>query len=399
MTTSESRLKTASGRHCGADLVGAEPLFLRSQVDGRKLVLAAEGKWTSEFASVIEPQILAAIKKRPRVDRVDIDVSKVSRLDTIGAWLVERLRRTWESGGAKTAIVGLDPRYQVLLDEVAASNKERVKKPRRERPLADALEHIGMAAAESIVDLQAIVRFLGVVTVVTGRVLMRPWNFRLTSIVHHLDRVGFRAVPIIVLIQFLIGAILAQQGVFHFRKFGAETYVVDMLGILVLRELGVLIVSIMLAGRSGSAYTAELGSMKMREEMDALRVMGFDPVEVLVLPRLIGLVIALPLLTFIGSMAALFGGGIVIWLYGNMPPEIFFERLRDAISLDTFKVGMIKAPFMAAVIGLVACVEGLRVEGSAESLGEHTTASVVKAIFLVIVLDGLFAMFFAGINM
>jgi phospholipid/cholesterol/gamma-HCH transport system permease protein len=399
MTTSESRLKTASGRHCGADLVGAEPLYLKSQIEGRKLVLAAEGKWTSEFASVIEPQILDAIKKRPRVDRVDIDVSKVARLDTIGAWLVERLRRTWESSGAKTAIVGLDPRYQVLLDEVAASNKEKPKKPRRERPLADTLEYIGLAAAESLVDLQAIVRFLGVVTVVFSRVLMRPWDFRPTSIVHHLDRVGFRAVPIIVLIQFLIGAILAQQGIFHFRKFGAETYVVDMLGILVLRELGVLIVSIMLAGRSGSAYTAELGSMKMREEMDALRVMGFDPVEVLVLPRLIALVIALPLLTFIGSMAALFGGGIVIWLYGNMPPEIIFERLRDAISIDTFKVGLIKAPFMAAVIALVACIEGMRVAGSAESLGEHTTASVVKAIFLVIVLDGLFAMFFAGINM
>jgi len=379
--------------------VGAEPLYLKSEVEGRKLVLAAEGDWTSAFASQIEPQILEALKKRPRVDRVDIDVSKVRRLDTIGAWLVERLRRTWEGGGAKTAIVGLDPRYQVLLDEVAASNKERAKKSPREQPLSDALESIGHAAADSLVDLQALVRFLGVVTMVAARVAVRPWNFRFTSIVHHLDRVGFRAVPIIMLIQFLIGAILAQQGIFHFSKFGAETYVVDMLGILVLRELGVLLVSVMLAGRSGSAYTAELGSMRMREEMDALRVMGFDPVEVLVLPRLIALVIALPLLTFIGSMAALLGGGIVIWLYGNMPPEIFLERLRDAISIDTFKVGLIKAPFMAAVIGLIACVEGFRVEGSAESLGEHTTASVVKAIFLVIVLDGLFAMFFAGIDM
>ena len=379
--------------------MGAEPLYLKSEVEGRKLVLAAEGDWTSAFASQIEPQILEALKKRPRVDRVDIDVSKVRRLDTIGAWLVERLRRTWEGGGAKTAIVGLDPRYQVLLDEVAASNKERAKKSPREQPLSDALESIGHAAADSLVDLQALVRFLGVVTMVAARVAVRPWNFRFTSIVHHLDRVGFRAVPIIMLIQFLIGAILAQQGIFHFSKFGAETYVVDMLGILVLRELGVLLVSVMLAGRSGSAYTAELGSMRMREEMDALRVMGLDPVEVLVLPRLIALVIALPLLTFIGSMAALLGGGIVIWLYGNMPPEIILERLRDAISIDTFKVGLIKAPFMAAVIGLIACVEGFRVEGSAESLGEHTTASVVKAIFLVIVLDGLFAMFFAGIDM
>jgi phospholipid/cholesterol/gamma-HCH transport system permease protein len=210
--------------------------------------------------------------------------------------------------------------------------------------------------------------------------------------------VGFRAIPIIVLINVVIGAILAQQGIFHFRTFGAETFVVDMLGILVLRETGVLIVSIMVAGRSGSAYTAELGSMKMREEMDALRVMGFDPVEVLVLPRMLALIIALPLLTFIGSMTALFAGGVVTWFYGGMPPEIFLDRLRDAITRDTFEVGLYKAPFMAAIIGLVAAVEGMRVEGSAESLGEHTTASVVKAIFLVIVLDGFFAMFFAGIG-
>jgi phospholipid/cholesterol/gamma-HCH transport system permease protein len=139
--------------------------------------------------------------------------------------------------------------------------------------------------------------------------------------------------------------------------------------------------------------------MKMREEIDALRVMGFDPVEVLILPRLLALIIAMPLLTFIGSMSGLFGGGLVTWLYGGMPPEVFIERLRDAISRSTFEVGMIKAPFMAFVIGLIACVEGLRVAGSAESLGEHTTASVVKAIFLVIVLDGLFAIFFAGIDM
>jgi phospholipid/cholesterol/gamma-HCH transport system permease protein len=171
-----------------------------------------------------------------------------------------------------------------------------------------------------------------------------------------------------------------------------------MVGILTLREVGVLIVSIMVAGRSGSAYTAELGSMKMREEMDALRVMGFDPVEVLILPRMIALILAVPLLTFIGSMSALVGGGLVSWLYGGFTPEVFIERLRDAISMDTFRVGMIKAPFMAATIGLVACVEGLRVEGSAESLGEHTTMSVVKAIFLVIVLDGMFAMFFAAIG-
>ena len=204
--------------------------------------------------------------------------------------------------------------------------------------------------------------------------------------------------PIILLITFLIGAIIAQQGIFHFRRFGAEVYVVDMVGVLVLREIGVLIVCIMVAGRSGSAYTAELGAMKMREEIDALRTMGFDPVEVLILPRIVAIMIAVPILTFLGSMAALYGGGLVSWLYGGMNPDIFLSRLKEAISLDHFVVGMIKAPFMAMMIGIVSCVEGLQVKGSADSLGSQTTASVVKSIFLVIVLDGVFAIFFASIG-
>jgi phospholipid/cholesterol/gamma-HCH transport system permease protein len=201
------------------------------------------------------------------------------------------------------------------------------------------------------------------------------------------------------LITFLIGGIIAQQGFFHFRKFGADSYVVDMVGILVVREIAVLIVSIMSAGRSGAAYTAELGSMKMREEIDALCTMGFDPVEILILPRITALVCALPILAFLGVMAALYGGGIVAWFYGGMSPEVYLARLREAISITHLEVGMIKAPFMALAIGIVACGEGLKVKGSAESLGMQTTTSVVKSIFLVIVLDGIFAMFFASIGM
>jgi phospholipid/cholesterol/gamma-HCH transport system permease protein len=216
--------------------------------------------------------------------------------------------------------------------------------------------------------------------------------------INHLERVAWNAVPIILMITLLIGAVIAQQGIFHFRSFGADIYVVDMVGVLVLRELGVVIVCIMVAGRSGSAYTAELGSMKMREEVDALRTMGFDPVEVLILPRILALVIAVPLLSFLGSMAALYGGGLVAWLYGGISPTVFISRLRDAITMQTFEVGIIKAPFMALVIGLVACVEGLQVQGSAESLGTKTTDSVVKSIFLVIVVDSAFAVFFASIG-
>jgi len=224
-------------------------------------------------------------------------------------------------------------------------------------------------------------------------------SFRLTSAVHHLSRVGWEAMPIILLITFLIGCIIAQQGFFHFRKFGADAYVVDMVGILIVREIGVLIVTIMVAGRSGSSYTAELGSMKMREEIDALRTMGFDPVDVLILPRVLALIVALPILTFFGAMAALYGGGLVAWFYGGMSPEMYIARLREAISVTHFEVGMIKAPFMALIIGIVACSEGLQVKGSAESLGLQTTTSVVKSIFLVIVLDGVFAIFFASIGM
>jgi phospholipid/cholesterol/gamma-HCH transport system permease protein len=217
-------------------------------------------------------------------------------------------------------------------------------------------------------------------------------------VVHHLDLVGWRAVPIILLITFLIGAIIAQQGIIRFRRFGAGLYVVDMLGVLIMREIGVLIVAIMIAGRSGSSYTAELGSMKMREEIDALQTMGLDPIDVLILPRIIALVIALPILTFLGMMAALYGGGLVCWLYAGINPDIFMAELRD-LSFNHFIVGMSKAPFMALVIGIVASVEGLQVKGSAESLGLQTTVSVVKAIFLVIVLDGVAAVFFASFGM
>ena len=230
-------------------------------------------------------------------------------------------------------------------------------------------------------------------------VVKTPRTFRLTSLVHQLDRTGLQAIPIITLITVLIGSIIAQQGFFHFRKFGADEYVVDMVGILVLREIGVLIVAIMVAGRSGSAYTAELGSMKLRDEIDALSTMGLDPVHVLALPRVLALVIALPLLTFLGSIAALFGGVLTGWLYGNMHPDVFITRLKDAISLTHFEVGMIKAPFMALLIGTVACAEGLKASGSSESVGRQTTSSVVKSIFAVIVLDGLFAVFFASIGM
>ncbi|MDH2344255.1 ABC transporter permease [Bradyrhizobium sp. SSUT18] len=365
---------------------------------GNALALCATGTWTASFAPVLERMVADAEKLAGGSQSIFIDVSEVAKLDTFGAWLIERLRRSLTQGAVEAQIAGLSANYSSLVDEV-----RRV----RATPVIDTsavtitgmLEQIGRAVAGVAGTVAGLIDMLGAVLAAGARTLIHPRSFRLTSTVHHLEQVCWRAVPIVVLITFLIGCIIAQQGIFHFRRFGADIFVVDMLGVLVLREIGVLLVAIMVAGRSGSAYTAELGSMKMREEIDALRTMGFDPIEVLVLPRMLALVMALPILAFLGAMAALYGGGLVAWLYGGVDPEAFLLRLRDAISIDHFIVGIVKAPVMAAVIGIVACVEGLAVQGSAESLGQHTTASVVKGIFFVIVMDGVFAIFFASIGM
>ena len=377
--------------------MSGEPL-LKSTMDGDRLQLAAAGAWTAEHADKIEAQIDSVLRDKRAIRRVDIDLGNVDRLDTFGAWLVERLIRAWSGEGREAKVVRLADNYRVLIEEAHGFNRAPSKTGSGSSALVVVLNNIGVSLAEFFHSMVALVHMLGQVSAALLRVIVRPWTFRLTSMVHQVDRVGWRAVPIVLLITFLIGAIVAQQGIFHFRKFGADIYVVDMVGILVLRELGVLLVCIMVAGRSGSAYTAELGAMKMREEIDALRTMGFDPIDVLILPRIVAIVVAVPILTFLGSMAALYGGGLVCWLYGGINPDVFLSRLRESISLDHFQVGLIKAPFMALVIGVVACVEGLEVKGSAESLGLHTTASVVKAIFLVIVLDGMFAMFFAAIE-
>ena len=365
---------------------------------GNGLALSATGPWIARFASELEQIVSDAERLRGKSSNVFIDVSRVSKLDTFGAWLIERLRRSLTQGGVEAKIAGLSADYSSLVDEV-----RRVKTI----PAADVtsvtvtgiLDSVGRTMAGISGTILSLVDMLGAVLAASGRVLIHPRSFRLTSTVHHMEQVCWRAVPIVVLITFLIGCIISQQGIFHFRRFGADIFVVDMLGVLVLREIGVLLVAIMVAGRSGSAYTAELGSMKMREEIDALRTMGFDPIEVLILPRMLALVLALPILAFLGAIAALYGGGLVAWLYGGVDPEAFLLRLRDAISIDHFTVGIIKAPVMAAVIGIVACVEGLAVQGSAESLGQHTTSSVVKGIFFVIVMDGVFAIFFASIGM
>jgi phospholipid/cholesterol/gamma-HCH transport system permease protein len=388
---------TFASRPQAAFEVSVSDTLLDGTSDGDRLRLAGSGAWIAQNARQLEAQIDGAARRYGAAKHVDIDMGGVDRLDTFGAWLLERLQRAFTARGADTKVSGLREDFRALIDEVHAVKPEGTR--RRGGGVLDALAAIGQSMVAVGGSFGDFANMLGALAVALMRVVGNPRRFRFTSMVHQLDNVAWRGVPIILLITFLVGCIISQQGIFHFRKFGADIYVVDMVGILVLRELGVLIVCIMVAGRSGSAYTAELGTMKMREEIDALRTMGFDPIEVLLLPRVLALIIGVPILTFLGSLAALYGGGLVAWLYGGIAPDIFVQRLKEAISLNTFEVGIIKAPFMALVIGVVACVEGMNVKGSAESLGLQTTASVVESIFLVIVLDGFFAIFFASIGM
>ncbi len=268
---------------------------------GDVLELRPSGSWIAANGATLETLSDAVMAQLDRSKTVKVDMAGIRELDTIGAWLIEKISRRAISAGHRTDVVGVADNYAGLIEEVRQVNRHNPTSPVARNPVVAKVADIGRSTIGASEDVTAFLQMLGSLCAAILGVLRRPRSLRLTSLTYQLYRVGWQAIPIVVLITFLIGAIIAQQGIFHFRKFGADSYVVDMVGILVLRELGVLIVAIMVAGRSGSAYTAELGSMQMREEIDALSTMGLDPVEVLMLPRVVALVCALPILTFIGS--------------------------------------------------------------------------------------------------
>ena len=361
-----------------------------------RLVLA--GDWRHAAISGVCGKLLE-IQNNLSGKPLEIDLSELGNFDTAGAWLVRKTMLAARSCGADVRLTGasvpvaeLIEAIPDLVDQPAAERAQRP--PRFERIFAP----FGETLYELYDDFIASLYILGSAVRGAQLKLNRSAGISPAAIVTHIDRMGVRAVPIIMLMSFLIGAIIAQQGAFQLRAFAAELFVVDLVGILQLREIGVLLTAIMIAGRSGSAITAEIGSMKMREEVDALKVMGLSPVGVLVFPRLVALTVVLPLLTVVANFAALAGAAAVAWSYSGITPDVFVTRLREAIDMSTVTSGMIKAPFMALIIGIVAAVEGMKVGGSAESLGQRVTASVVKSIFVVILVDGLFAMFYAAID-
>ncbi len=359
-------------------------------------VLTAGGRWDVASAGLLDAELgrLAG----PATGRVRFDVAGLELLDTAGAWLLHRTMTAWREAGADVELTGARPEHAAMLRQVADSYQPcDVERP-PVNALLRLLVRIGRSTVGIIDKAGCLVSFFGAAVLVLGRVALAPRRLRFTSMIFHMEQAGLNAVPIISLISFLVGVVLAYQGADQLRKFGAEVYVVDLLAISVLREVGILLTAIVIAGRSGSAFTAQLGSMKVNEEIDALRTLGLDPLEVLVIPRLLALMITLPMLAFVADIMGLLGGAVMAWASLGIDPGLFIELLNDAVSVTSFSIGLIKAPFFAILIALVGCYEGLQVIGSAESVGRQTTRSVVEAIFLVVVVNAAFSIFFSLIG-
>jgi phospholipid/cholesterol/gamma-HCH transport system permease protein len=362
--------------------------------------LKIEGEWTIREVARLQREIDTIVMPSTIFSNHvgEIELGGLARLDVAGAWLIDSTRKKWTALGLKTRFAGARSDHHILIDEVrradeAGQPQKHQKSPFR-RTLDDALQGVGGLGR----DAMMILGFLGVIATTLFRSILHPSRFRWVAFVHQLEHVGFRAVGIVSLICFLIGAVILQQGVVQLRYYGAEPLATHMLAVLTLREVGVLLTAIIVAGRSGSAFTAEIGSMKMREEVDAMRTIGLDPVEVLVLPRVLALIVVVPLLAFVGDLMCLLGGAMMASVYLGLDWAGYVDNLHASVSMNHFMAGMIKAPFAALIIGIVGCMEGFKVEGSAESLGYHVTVSVVKAIFLVIIVDAVFAMFLAAIG-
>lgn len=360
---------------------------LRQGADGT--VVVAAGDWTLSNAVVLDNQVTAL--RRARSAGLRVDASAIGRVDTAGAELLLDLA---DDG----AVDGLDERHRALFNAVAKVHAAASAAAPPEGGFIALLARIGAAVEQIGRDSWQLLGFIGLILATLARSVADPRRWRPTSLAFHLEQTGLDAVPIVVLLNFMVGAVVAFLGATVLKDFGASIYTVELIGYSFLREFGVLLTAILIAGRSGSAFTAQIGSMKAREEIDAIRTLGVDPVEVLVLPRLLALLIAMPLLTFLAMLAGIVGGAMVCALSLDISPTMFITRFHDLGAVKHFWVGMSKAPLFAFLIAAIGCLEGFKVSGSAESVGTHTTSSVVQAIFVAILVDALAAIFYMEIG-
>ena len=371
---------------------------LAESEDPGALVFAAAGEWLVATAAELDRRLHAI--QLPSGKRVTFDLAGIDRLDTAGAWLLLRTEHDFAALGNAVEIRNLRSSFAPLLDQVRAGGM--VVPAPHPRPahhtITGFLARIGEISLGLFARAYSILGFFGAVCATAGRLLRGPRRLRMTALVAQMEQTGVNALPIVGLLSFLIGVVLAYQGADQLRRFGAQIYTVNLLGAGILRELGVLMTAIIIAGRSGSAFTAQIGTMRVNEEIDALRTIGLDPIEVLVIPRLFGLMLTLPMLALYANILGLFGGCLMAWGALGITPPQFIRQLQSSLYPWTFWIGLIKAPFFAFIIALIGCYEGFQVARSAESVGRLTTLSVVEAIFLVIVADAGFSIFFSIIR-
>lgn len=335
------------------------------------------------------PQRLDALA----VDQPILNLSNIEIMDTVGAWLVHRVARDRHG-----RIVGCTAEQEALLENVSVADQPVKVRPDRLPPLYRVLDEIGEATMEAGGTMVGLLGFFGALMISVWNLICHPRRFRLNAVVQRFEVVGVHALGIIGLMSFLVGIVIAQQGAVQLRQFGAEVFTVNLIGRSAVKELGVLMTAIMVAGRSGSAFAAQIGSMKLNEEVDAMSTIGVSPMEALVIPRVLATVLMMPLLGFYAAMLAVAGGGIFSWLSLDIPPVTFVQRIREVVPMTDLWQTLIKAPVFGLIIAMAGCFQGMLVEGNAEQVGLRTTAAVVQAIFLVIVLDAFFAVFFTSIG-
>lgn len=380
-----------------ADTGVLDPGQLRWSDQGDRLIIDAIGAWTFDHTPALDRRCheLLAEPKKDGATRARIRLEPLTSLDTSGAWLLHRLATALETGGCAVEMPAEDARHEALLSQVRRVSFSTPEAPVPANGLIRLIAALGKGTIDACTEGCRLLSFFGWTVLTLARSLVHPGRLRLTSLTHHLEQTCLNALPIVGLIAFLIGVVMAYQGADQLKRFGAEIFTVDLLGVSILREIGILLTAIVVAGRSGSAFTAEIGAMQVNQEIDALRTLGLDVVEVLVLPRMLALMIALPLLAFFADILGLFGGGLMAWVVLDITPGQFLVQLESAITPATFWVGIAKAPVFAFLIALVGCYQGLLVTGSADSVGRHTTKSVVVGIFMVIVFDALFSILFS----
>jgi phospholipid/cholesterol/gamma-HCH transport system permease protein len=361
--------------------------FSQSIEDGR-CILRFSGNLTLLRVRKLSEQLEAI-----QAEKLVVDLSEVERMDTVGAWLVHKLDRD-----RNAEIVGASEDQQTLIDHVARADQPVQVRREAEPRLTHMVGEVGEATQQAMRTMVGLIGFFGAFLISLSNIVRHPRRFRFNAVVTRFDVVGVRALGIIGLMSFLVGIVIAQQGAVQLRQFGAEVFTVNLIARSAMKELGVLMTAIMVAGRSGSAFAAQLGSMKLNEEVDAMRTIGVSPMEALVFPRVLATVLMMPLLGFYSAMIAIIGGGLFCWVSLELPPVTFVQRVREIIPLTDVYQTLIKAPVFGLIIAMAGCYQGLQVEGNAEEVGLRTTTAVVQGIFLVIVLDAFFAVFFTEIG-